>query len=261
MTDIRARLSQLAAQFDALSGEFRAWHESLSGREAPPASGEAAASTTVPAMAAFLALTPTREEDALLEVVLRCAMHVTDAGGAGLTLWDEAEHRLVFRAAVGDGADGILGYRVPLEGSIHGLAFATGEIQAATPVHAQIETAAGTAFRSVLVAPLIAGEQPLGTISAVNKRHAEQFTAQDMDAYKWFSDLAAILVRQQLRQRVLVRAIQGGPAGEADAMRELGLIDQDQRLLELVHELVQRARGSHKSLALLEALLPLLPVE
>ncbi len=261
MQDVRARLGQLAAQLETLSQECRAMRASLSAEEARPASELEVGATTAPALAAFLALTPPQEEDALLEVVLRCAMHVTAAGGAGLTLWDASEHRLVFRAAVGDGADGIRGYRVPLEGSIHGLAFATGEIQVATPLHSQIEQAAGTAFHSVLVAPLIAGDQPLGTISAVNKQGARQFTAHDMDAYKWFSDLVAIVVQQQLRQSLLVQALQGQPADQTDASRRLGLIDQDRRLLQLVRALVPRVRNSPQSLALLEALVPVLPRE
>jgi len=44
---------------------------------------------------------------------------VVGAGGAGLTLLDARKKKLVFRAAVGDGADDILGQEVPLKGSRH----------------------------------------------------------------------------------------------------------------------------------------------
>jgi GAF domain-containing protein len=211
-------------------------------------------------MAAFLAVEPALEEDALLPVLLRCAMHVTDAGGAGLTLFDADRRRLVFRAAVGDGSENILGYEVPLEGSIHGLAFATGEIQAATPLHTQVATTVGVAFRSVLVAPLIVNGEPIGTMSAVNKRSAEQFTSRDMEAYKWFSDLAAIVVRQHLRHRVLLRAIEGGRADAPEGLSGLVLLDQDRRLLQIVSQIARHARGSDKSMSLLEHFLPMLPV-
>jgi hypothetical protein len=50
------------------------------------------------AIAAFLALGPTLEEDALLHTILKCAMHATGAGGAGLTLLDAKTRKLVFRA-------------------------------------------------------------------------------------------------------------------------------------------------------------------
>src|SRR5664280_3776248 len=84
------------------------------------------------ALVAYLALTPALDEDALLQTLLKCAMHVVGAGGAGLTLVDPRKQKLVFRAAIGDGAEGIIGQEVPLKGSRHGLAFATGEVQSDT---------------------------------------------------------------------------------------------------------------------------------
>ena len=115
-------------------------------------------------LAAYLALTPALDEDALLHTLLECARHVVGAGGAGLTLLDAQKKRLVFRAAVGDGARGILGQEVPLKGSRHGLAFATGEVQNNTPSYAGIEKQAQAKFRNVLVAPLLVSGETVGTI-------------------------------------------------------------------------------------------------
>jgi GAF domain-containing protein len=191
---------------------------------------------------AYLALTPALDEDALLQTLLQCAMQVVGAGGAGLTLLDPRKRKLVFRAAIGDGAEGIIGQEVPLKGSRHGLAFATGEVQTDTPLYAGVEKAAQARFRNVLVAPLqIAGES-VGTISAVNKQGAEHFGAADMAAYKLFADLAAVVVRQRCREQVLRRGLAG--VMRPSAALQLALEPEDRQLLE-VFDSVTRVRHDH----------------
>jgi GAF domain-containing protein len=193
-------------------------------------------------LVAYLALTPALDEDALLQTLLRCAMGVVGAGGAGLTLVDSRRRKLVFRAAIGDGAEGIVGQEVPLKGSRHGLAFATGEVQTDAPLYGGVEQAARARFRNVLVAPLqIAGES-IGTISAVNKRGADHFSAEDMAAYKLFADLGAVIMRQRCREQVLRRGLAG--ARRPSAVLPLALEPEDRQLLELF-EAVTRVRHGH----------------
>ncbi|MBN1918614.1 MAG: GAF domain-containing protein [Verrucomicrobia bacterium] len=217
------RLDQIERQAGSLLEtirELRAEFASSPGRQ------DAKASTGAPSdlraqllsMSSYIALSPHIEDDELLTTLLRCAMHVVRAGGAGLTLLDRAKARLVFRAAIGDGSEGIIGYEVPVEGSQHGLAFATGEVQASKPIHTEIESAAKAVFRNVLVAPLIVDGEPIGTMSAVNKqddpsqRGGDRFTPQDMAAYKLFADLAALIVRQRLREAALKQLMAGKEA-------------------------------------------------
>ncbi|MBU2490042.1 MAG: hypothetical protein KKA60_11690, partial [Proteobacteria bacterium] len=123
--------SRLAQEISALKREA-AEADPTPGREPEGSAGPASA------LALYLSLGQGYEKDALLRMILECAMHTVHAGGAGLTLLDPKKDRLVFQAAVGDGAEGIIGYEVPLEGSRHGLAFATGEIQSSTPIHKEI---------------------------------------------------------------------------------------------------------------------------
>jgi len=183
------------------------------------------------ALAAYLALSPALGEDAILQTLLTCAMHVVRAGGAGLTLLDPGTKRLVFRAAIGDGAEGIVGQEVPLKGSQHGLAFATGEVQSSTPLYTEIETSAKARFRNVLVAPLQVDGDGVGTISAVNKQDADQFTAEDMAAYKLFADLAAVVIRQRCREQVLRQGLTGG--GQSGDGLPVDFAAEDLQLLEL----------------------------
>jgi len=194
------------------------------------------------ALVTYLALTPSLDEDALLEMLLKCAMQVVGASGAGLTLLDPRSQKLVFRAAIGDGAAGIVGQEVPLKGSRHGLAFATGEVQTDRPLYTGVEKAARAHFQNVLVAPLqIAGES-VGTISAVNKQGADQFNAEDMAAYKLFADLGAVVVRQRCREQVLRSGSAGGrhPWGDPP----VPLAPEDGQLLEVFNS-VTRIRKDH----------------
>jgi GAF domain-containing protein len=194
------------------------------------------------ALVAYLALAPALDEDALLQTLLKCAMEVVGAGGAGLTLLDSRKQKLVFRAAIGDGAEGIIGQEVPLKGSRHGLAFATGEVQTDTPLYAGVEKATRARFRNVLVAPLqIAGES-VGTISAVNKKGGGHFCAEDMAAYKLFADLGAVIVRQRCREQVLRRGLAG--VRRRSAALPLALAPEDRQLLELFDS-VARVRQDH----------------
>ena len=191
---------------------------------------------------AYLALTPALDEDALLQTLLKCAMQVVGAGGAGMTLLDPRKRKLVFRAAIGDGSEGLIGQEVPLKGSRHGLAFATGEVQNATPLYDRVEKSTGARFRNVLVAPLqIAGES-VGTISAVNKQGADHFGAGDMAAYKLFADLGAVVVRQRCREQVLRRGLAGAVRSTVDL--PLAFAPEDRELLKLFDS-VTRLRHDH----------------
>lgn len=203
-----SRIETIEALLRHLADEFRALKTELTGPPGKaPSPGDA--SSVGQQLAAYLGLDPFAGGNNILTLILRCAMHTVAAGGAGLTIYDHQKNKLVFRAAVGDGSQGIIGYEIPLEGSQHGLAFATGEIQASAPLHKEIEAQARAQFASVLVAPLFVGEEGVGTISAVNKQMGGHFNPTDMASFKHFADLAAVVVRQHLREEMLLSAIDG----------------------------------------------------
>ncbi|MCK4707571.1 MAG: GAF domain-containing protein, partial [Gammaproteobacteria bacterium] len=160
------------------------------------------------------------------------------AAGAGLTLLDSKTNSLVFRAAIGDGADGIIGYQVPLEGSQHGLAFATGEVQSSTPINTDIEDKAKVQFKNVLVAPLFINEDGVGTISAVNKQNGEHFTPDDMEAYRHFADLAAMVIRQRQREEIL-KDLMAGRANAVDELAGITFNEEDKQLMSIIQDVMK----------------------
>ncbi len=239
---VTAHLQKVERQLNSLAREIARLRKQAAKGCLDTKSSRLRSSFTSEALAAYLALTPVLDEDELLQTLLKCSMHVVGANGAGLTLLDPRKRKLVFRAAVGEGTDGIVGQEVPLKGSRHGLAFATGEVQTNTPLYAGVEKAARAHFRNVLVAPLQVAGEAVGTISAVNKRGAEYFSAEDMAAYKLFADLAAVVVRQRCREQVLRNGLMGARRTRSEL--PVTLSQEDGQLLELF-ESVRRLRHLH----------------
>lgn len=251
--DWHARFADLHRRLNVLARDVASWEREVD--EPGAVNDRVNAAEMIGALASYLALGTGMAQDDLLNTILVCATHVTGAGGAGLTLFDPQKRRLVFQAAVGEGAEGILGYEVPLEGSQHGLAFATGEVQAAAPLHSGIEAAAQRAFRSVLVAPLVADGESIGTLSAVNKRGADQFTVDDMRIYRYFADIAALLVRQRLREEALKRWLAGDVVGQEAAWRQWAITPRERQLAGLTLRLARLSRTGGDAIRVVDRLL------
>lgn len=224
-------------QIKVLSDQILAAGRTLDGIAQRLTSETHSSSPDLAPLSAYLGLGAAINEDQLLTMVLKSAMYVVGGGGAGLTLLNPTSQTLVFRAAIGDGADGIIGYEVPLHGSQHGLAFATGEVQASTPLNKDIEEQVNTRFRNVLVAPLLIDDDPIGTISAVNKQNGEHFTPADIDAYRHFADLAALVVRQRQREAGLYQLLQD-PQKTSTELTSLNFTDQDRQIAQIMHSVV-----------------------
>ncbi len=254
--DPTERLTQLEQQARSLLDAIAALRSELA--PSPGTEHAAGLQAQLLSIASYIALSPQLEDDALLTMILRCAMHVVRGGGAGLTLLDRDKNRLVFRAAIGDGSEGIIDYEVPVEGSQHGLAFATGEVQSSTPIHTEIEAAAKAEFRNVLVAPLIVDGEPMGTMSAVNKQDGDHFTVQDMEAYKLFADLAALVVRQRLREGALKRIMAGEDREPSDELAGLRFGKDEAALMSIAQDIGTLVRERPDLLSLYKELTGLL---
>lgn len=151
----------------------------------------------------------------VFEHLLSAACYIVKGAGAGLTLFNTQKERLIFEAAIGIGAKDIVGYEVPLEGSVHGLAFALNETQVSASLHKQIDEQAQTQFDNVLVTPIRSGDNVIGTMSAVNKQGAEMFDQRDIEVFQQFALVVAALVEARLDT-----AIENPAMAEYDALLE-----------------------------------------
>lgn len=213
------------------------------------------------ALGAYLSLAPGLEEDDLLKSLLSCAMDVVQASAASVALYDEGRGKLVFRAAVGATADRIVGLAVSLENTQMGIAFRTGQPIAAAPLDHSVDKIVGE-NKSVLVAPLLVHGQAIGTLSAVNKKTAPDFTPADIMAFMRFADIAAHILAQRDRESSLRNCLTGkcgllpkALAGEAEDIIREGV---DDRVFHLARILSALARQEPETLETVERMIRLL---
>jgi transcriptional regulator with GAF, ATPase, and Fis domain len=252
--DILQRIEKVSQAIEALSNEVK--ELKLLAAEVPrssphPVQGEGcAADHQLKIVLSYLALSPGMEEDELLNTLLTCAMTVVRAEGAGLTLYNDKKNVLVFRAAVGIGADKIIGCEVPLGNSQHGIAFRMRQVISATPMYRVVDEVAGEDFRNVLVAPLIINNEPIGTLSAVNKQTEDHFTPQDSEDYLSFAEVAAHIIRQRLRENSLRQMIEGHAVEVPQELSGVSIMTSDQELLEITKNIATIGRRSPELLSL-----------
>jgi GAF domain-containing protein len=176
------------------------------------------------------------------------------SSSSSLALYDQEKGKLIFRTAIGPGAEKLIGIEVPLEGSVNGLAFATGEVQSMTPTHREADKVTGVVYRNVLVAPLLIGEEGVGTINAVNKQNGDHFTAEDMEAYRLFANLAAQLIRQRLHHEMLKRMLKGEQVSVPRGIEAVRSSQSDLTLLKISENIGALSAGREDLLALFQQL-------
>jgi len=208
----------------------------------------------------YLGLSSKMEDDAVIRSLLFCAQNVVNAEEAGLTLYNREKNILRFIAETGTGSN-YTGYEFPLENTVHGLAFVTGEVQSSQTIrHKEIEDYTNKKYRNVLVAPLYYLGEGIGTMSAVDKIGADMFDDNDMKAFKSFSDLAAIIISRKIQEEQLKEMLNGNkPATDQqfavsqESAKMLTLINdisiaaaEDSALLDFLSLLVNRGRTENK---------------
>jgi hypothetical protein len=248
------KLQEISARLETLSRELEGVRRELLEHGGATKGDASHGAPFLGAIGGFLQLSQGVSKDELLKMVLRCAMYVTEAGGAGLTLWDRRKNKLVFKEAIGDGAEGLIGLEVPLEGSVHGLVVHLGDAQFGQPKDRTVDEKTGVKFHSVLAAPLVVGEEVVGTMSAVNKVGGGDFTQKDKDAYMRFAPLAAQVVRQRFREEGLIKLIKCEGALDPDLPESLACSESDLLLLKIGEHFGELSAGSDDFLPLLHRL-------
>jgi GAF domain-containing protein len=138
----------------------------------------------------------------LLEMIVATAAQVINAHAASLFLIDEQAQELVFEVALGQKAEEVRKFRVPLGHGIAGLVAVTGQAMAISdaqvdPRHAaDIAQSVGYVPRSILCVPLFYNDQIVGVLELLDKTDAPSFSAADMELLGLFANLAAVAIEQ-----------------------------------------------------------------
>jgi GAF domain-containing protein len=138
----------------------------------------------------------------LLEMIVQTAAQVIHAKAASLFTIDEERRELIFEVALGQKAEEVRKFRVPLGHGIAGLVAATGQAMAISdaqsdPRHAsEIAESVGYKPQSILCVPLSRDGEVTGVLELLDKEGAPSFTAADMEALGLFANLAAVAIEQ-----------------------------------------------------------------
>jgi Nif-specific regulatory protein len=147
--------------------------------------------------------------DETLGAIARAAASVMRAEAASVIVLDEARGKQVFRAAVGDRADQLLGVAYDRTAGISGKVLAGREAEIVNDVskekahYAEIDELVAFHTRSLIAAPLINQGRALGVVEVLNPVEADRFVEQDRQLCKVFANLAAIaLANAQFYDRI-----------------------------------------------------------
>lgn len=140
-------------------------------------------------------------DDPLLTAVAQTATAVLEAQAASIALYMPRDGRLVFVAAAGPAAAGVVGLGIDASAGIAGYAFATGQPLAVADVTRDprfdrtIAEATGYVPRSLLATPLIDEGGAIGVLEVLDRRDGT-FSLRDLDLAATLASGATIIVRR-----------------------------------------------------------------
>jgi len=189
------------------------------------------------------------EEDyrALLSSIVEVARAIFSARASSIFLLDEEADELVFEAVAGEGAETLVGQRIPSSTGIAGWVLVTRqplvlEDVAADPRHARdVAEATGYVPKGLMAVPLLHDERALGVLQVLDRE--SRFTLSEMDLLGLFANQAAIALDLLQRARKAKAVLEGGEPALAVVARLAALIEE---------------RGDESGLRLLEALVDVL---
>jgi GAF domain-containing protein len=146
-----------------------------------------------------------------LEMIVATAAQVIAARAASLFLLDPATQELVFEVALGQKAEEVKKFRLPLGHGIAGLVAVTGQPLIVSDAQndprqaAEIAQAVGYAPRSILCVPLplFYNDQIVGVLELLDKEGAPSFGPADLEILGLFANQAAVAIEQSRTHRNL----------------------------------------------------------
>jgi GAF domain-containing protein len=165
----------------------------------------------------------------LLQMIVETAAHVISARAGSLFLIDEETQELVFEVALGQKAEEVKKFRVPLGHGIAGLVAVSGQPMAISDAQSDTRQASDIAQQidyvpqSILCVPLLYNDQIIGVLELLDKEGAPSFSPEDMDALSLFGNQAAIAIEQSRTQgnlAALLSEVLESMTGASDAQKQ-----------------------------------------
>ena len=158
------------------------------------------------------------EHRALLQSIVEVARAIFSARASSVFLLDEEADELVFEAVAGEGAESLIGQRIPSSTGIAGWVLVTRQPLviddlANDPRHARdVAETTGYVPHGLMCVPLLHEEKALGVLNVLDR--ASQFTLEEMELLGLFANQSAIALDllQRARRAQAVLAESGDPA-------------------------------------------------
>lgn len=138
----------------------------------------------------------------LLHRIVVAAQEITEAAECSIMLLDRKSGQLHFEMATN--LPGVRSIVVPMDGSVAGWVVRTGEPLVISDAHEdprfyrKADEQSGFTTRSILAVPLIARENVIGVLQAVNKEGGVEFTEEDIELLTVLGNQAAVAVQNAL---------------------------------------------------------------
>ena len=192
---------------------------------------------------------------ALLQSIVEVARAIFNAKASSIFLLDEDADELVFEAVAGEGAETLLGRRMPSSTGFAGWVLVTRqpivvEDIAGDPRHARgFAEETGYVPKGLMAAPLLHDERALGVLQVLDRPQKAHFSLAEMDLLSLFANQAAIALDLLQRARRARTVLHDEGKDDLEAVSRLAtavdaLEGRDRnaalRLVETLEELLAR---------------------
>ncbi len=193
---------------------------------------------------------------ALLQSIVEVARAIFGARASSIFLLDETTDELVFEAVAGEGADTLVGTRIPSSTGIAGWVLVTRQPLVLEDVTQDPRFARDVAERTgyvpqgLMSVPLLHEERALGVLNVLDRPQQARFTLEEMDLLGMFANQAAIaldLLQRARRARALVdHNASGDTAAVARLAETIERLEDERRAagVRLVQALDDVLRGA-----------------
>ena len=157
------------------------------------------------------------EQRALLESIVGVARSIFRAKASSVILHDQETDELVFEAVSGEGAQSLVGTRMPSGTGVAGWVLTTREPLVINDTSKDSRFARDAAERtgfvpqSLMCAPLTHGDRALGVIQVLDRPLRPGFALEEIDLLGQFAHQAALALLQLERARRVRRVLAGEP--------------------------------------------------
>jgi GAF domain-containing protein len=185
---------------------------------------------------------------ALLQSVVEVARAIFAAQASSVFLLDEENDELVFEAVAGEGAEALVGQRIPSSTGVAGWVLVTRQPLVLEDVGSdprfarEVAESTGYVPQGLMCVPLLHEEKSLGVLNVLDR--ASQFTLEEMELLGLFANQAAIALDLLQRAR-RAQAVLAETGDDAEALARVAALlegeqgDAGRKLLGALAELLK----------------------